>query len=299
MTRAPLFEKQPNAHESLPDVPQHIKGKRFLVVDENKINLERLSGYLESWGCLCDVADSGPMAISMMKAVAKVNSPFDAAILDMSMPRVDGAELGKIIKNDPRLKDTVLIMLSSQGLRGDASRMKKIGYAAYLTKPVRRSQLFDCIVSVMNNVMGEKIPEKSQIVTRHSISEGKRQKIRILLVEDNIVNQKLAKKIIEKFGFKVDAVANGKEAVKSLENLKYDIVFMDIQMPEMDGFEATKIVRSNKSNLINHEVPIVAMTAHAMKGDREKCIKAGMNDYTPKPIKPDELLKVIEKYTGI
>lgn len=290
-----LFEKQPNAHESLPDAPLDIREKRFLVVDDNKTNLEILSGYLESWDCHCDVADSGPMALSLMKAVAKVNSPFDVAILDMRMPGMDGAELGKIIKGDPDLKDTVMIMLSSQGLRGDASKMKKIGYAAYLTKPIRRSQLFDCIVSVMGSAREDKVPEKFQMVTKYSISEKKWAK-RILLVEDNIVNQKLAKKMIEKFGFKVDAVANGKEAVESLENFKYDIVFMDVQMPEMDGFEATKIIRSNDSNVKNHEIPIIAMTAHAMKGDREKCIRAGMNDYTPKPIKPDELIKVIEKY---
>ncbi len=291
-----LFEKQPNAHEELPVIPVDLKGKRFLIVDDNKTNLDVLSGYLESWGCLCDMADSGHVALSLMKAVAKVNSPFDVAILDMRMPGMDGAELGKIIKNDPALKDTKMVMLSSQGMRGDASRMEKIGYAAYLTKPVRRSQLFDCIMSVLANDNREKIPEKTQIVTKYSVFEEKITRLRILLVEDNIVNQRLVKKMIEKFGFKVDAVANGKEAVKSLESFRYDIVFMDVQMPEMDGFEATKAIRSEKSKVINRYVPIIAMTAHAMKGDREKCIRAGMNSYIPKPIKPDNLIKVIEKY---
>jgi two-component system sensor histidine kinase/response regulator len=290
------FLKQPNAHEAQPVAPQDIRGKRFLLVDDNKTNLDILSGYLESWGCLCDVADSGAMALSLMNAVAKVNSPYDAVILDMRMPGMDGAELGARIKSDSMLKDTVMIMLTSQGLRGDATRMSKIGYAAYLSKPIRRSQLYDSLVSVMRTPQAGAIRQSQQIFTKYCVSEQKRAKIRILLAEDNIINQKLATRMIEKFGFKVDAVANGKETLKALESFKYDIVLMDVQMPEMDGFQATKIIRSKESNVINHDVPIIAMTAHAMKGDREKCINAGMNDYTPKPISPDELIKVIEKY---
>jgi two-component system sensor histidine kinase/response regulator len=290
-----LFEKQKNINEKKPFAPLDIRGKRFLIVDDNKTNLNILKGYLESWGCFCDVAESGEIALSLMNAVAKVNSPFDAAIIDMRMPGMDGAELGKKIKNDPLLNSTTMVMLTSQGLRGDASRMEKIGFSAYLTKPIRRSQLFDCLVTVLSHGQDGKTSIKSQIITKHSITEEKWKNKLILLVEDNIVNQKLAMRMIEKFGFKVDSATNGMEAIKALESFKYDIVLMDVQMPGMDGFQATKIIRNPESNVLDHNIPIIAMTAHAMKGDRERCIAAGMNDYISKPVQPQELLNVIEK----
>ncbi len=289
------FDKQTDTVEEKPETPVEIRGKRFLVVDDNKTNQMILKGYLEAWGCFCDLADSGEMALSMMNAVAKVNAPFDAILIDMQMPAMDGAELGKRIKESSALKDTTIIMLTSQGIRGDASRMKKIGFAAYLTKPIRRSHLFDCLMNVLSRETRKGDANRRQIVTRYTISEEKRRKTRILLVEDNIINQKLALKMIEKFGFKADSAANGKEAIKALESFKYDIVLMDIQMPEMDGLEATRIIRDQNSSVIDHNIKIIAMTAHAMQGDRERCINAGMNDYTNKPIRPQELLDAIER----
>jgi len=210
-----LFEKQPHAEEKILAPPPDIRGKRFLLVDDNRTNLEILRGYMQAWGCFCDVASSGEMALSLMNAVAKVNAPFDAVIIDMRMPGMDGSELGKRIKSDPQLKSTAMIMLTSLGMRGDASRMEKIGFAAYLTKPVRRSQLFDCLITVLSDKPKETLDKKPSIVTRYTISEEKRNKTRILIVEDNIINQKLALRIIEKFGFRVDAAANGKEALSA------------------------------------------------------------------------------------
>jgi two-component system, sensor histidine kinase and response regulator len=289
------FDKQADFGEEKPITPVDIRGKRFLVVDDNKTNQMILKGYIEAWGCFCDLADSAEMALSMMNAVAKVNAPFDAILIDMQMPVMDGADLGKCIKNDPVLKDNTIIMLTSQGIRGDASRMEKIGFAAYLTKPIRRSHLFDCLMNVLSRETRKGHENRRQIVTRYTISEEKRKKTRILLVEDNIINQKLALKLIEKFGFKADSAANGKEAIKALESFRYDIVLMDIQMPEMDGLEATRIIRDPSSSVIDHSVKIIAMTAHAMQGDRDRCINAGMNDYTIKPIRPQELLDAIER----
>jgi len=210
-----LFEKQPHAEEKILAPPPDIRGKRFLLVDDNRTNLEILRGYMQAWGCFCDVASSGEMALSLMNAVAKVNAPFDAVIIDMRMPGMDGSELGKRIKSDPQLKSTAMIMLTSLGMRGDASRMEKIGFAAYLTKPVRRSQLFDCLITVLSDKPKETLDKKPSIVTRYTISEEKRNKTRILIVEDNIINQKLALRIIEKFGFRVDAAANGREALSA------------------------------------------------------------------------------------
>jgi two-component system, sensor histidine kinase and response regulator len=289
------FEKQPDVKEKKLMPPLDMHGKRFLLVDDNRTNLEILKGYIEAWGCYCDTAESGEMALSLMNAVAKVNAPFAAAIIDMRMPVMDGAELGRQIKNDPRLKETNLVMLTSMGLRGDAARMQEIGFAAYMTKPIRRSQLFDCLVAVLGNKEAAPRVWKSEIVTKYSLSESKRKKTRILIAEDNAINQKIALRMIEKFGFKAEVCATGKEALKALQKTNFDLVLMDIQMPEMDGFEATLKIRAATSKVKNPNVKIIAMTAHAMKGDREHCLGVGMNDYVSKPIQPQKLLTAMEK----
>ncbi|MBN1848400.1 MAG: PAS domain S-box protein [Deltaproteobacteria bacterium] len=291
-----LFEKQPHVERKETDPPVVLKGKRFLLVSTHRTNLNILKGYIESWGCHCDVADAGEMALSLMNAVAKVDSPFDAVIIDMQMHGMDGAEIGKRVKMNPMIKDTIMIMLTSPGLRGDASRLEKLGFAAYLTKPIRRSLLFGCLVNVLGSREHRSHNQEARIITKHSISDERRSKVRILVVEDNIVNQKLTLRLIEKFGFKVDAAANGKEALKALESYPYDIVLIDVQMPEMDGLEATKIIRDLRSKVMDHDIPIIAMTAHAMKGDRERCLEAGMNDYISKPIQPQELFNVIGRF---
>ena len=235
------------------------------------------------------------MALSVMHAVAKVGASFDMVIIDMRMPEMDGAELGRRIKADPELKETRIIMLTSQGLRGDAAAVKSIGFSAYLMKPIRRSQLFDCLVMVLGGYRSQFQQANTQLVTRHSIEDAKRKKIRVLLAEDNTVNRKLALVLIEKFGFQADAVANGLEAVQALELVPYDLVLMDVQMPEMDGLEATRIIRDPQSGVLDHAIPIIAMTAHAMKGDREMCLKAGMDDYVAKPIQPEQLFAAIQR----
>ncbi len=290
-----IFEKQPEVREKTFEMLDTVQGKRVLIVDDNQTNLDILSGYLDHWGVSCDQALGGKMALSLMRAVAKAGAPYEIVVSDMLMPEMDGAELGRVIKSDPALKDTLLIMLTSQGLRGDAGEMKRIGFSAYLNKPVRRSLLYDCLITVVNQthrVLDEK--KKIDLVTSYSMSEEKRHNLVLLLAEDNPVNQKLAIVLLKKFGFNPDSVNNGKEAVQAMESKKYDAVLMDIQMPEMDGLEATKIVRDLDSSVLNHEVLIIAMTAHAMKGDRDMCLKAGMDDYISKPIKPEKLLKVIE-----
>jgi two-component system, sensor histidine kinase and response regulator len=290
-----LFEKQPDAQEKAFLLPEPLRNKRILVVDDSKTNLEILTGYLHAWGCICDVAWDGEMALSVMHAVAKVGAAFDMVIVDMRMPEMDGAELGRRIKADPELRETRIIMLTSQGLRGDAATVKSIGFSAYLMKPIRRSQLFDCLVMVLGGYRSQFQQAEPQLVTRHSIEDAKRKKIRILLAEDNTVNRKLALVLIEKFGFRADAVANGLEAVQALELAPYDLVLMDVQMPEMDGLEATRIIRDPRSGVLDHAIPIIAMTAHAMKGDREMCLKAGMDDYVAKPIEPEQLFAAIQR----
>jgi len=291
-----VFEKQPEHQEALRVLPADILGKRILVVDDNATNREVLSAYLGSWDCQCRTASSAKEALRMLRQAVKTGEPFHLVILDHMMPEMDGEDLGRAIKKAPALKETVLVMLTSWGRRGDAARVKEIGFSAYLTKPVKHSQLFDCLVTVLGEEPeGAKEDEKPPLVTRYSLAEAK-HRMRILLVEDNVVNQKLATRLLEKMGYRSDAVGNGKEAVKALEMVPYDVVLMDVQMPEMDGYEATRLIRDPQSKVRNHDVPIIAMTANAMKGDRERCIKAGMDDYISKPIQPETFFEVIKAF---
>jgi two-component system sensor histidine kinase/response regulator len=291
-----VLEKQPERQEALPVLPADILGKRVLVVDDNQTNREVLSAYLGSWDCRCDAAAGAREALGLLREAAKAEDPFHLVILDQIMPEMDGEALGRAIKAEPALKQTPLVMLTSWGRRGDAARVREIGFSAYLTKPIKHSQLFDCLVTVLGKEPARaKEDEKSPLVTRHTLAEARR-KAHILLVEDNIVNQKLATRLLEKMGYRSDAVANGREAVKALETVAYDVVLMDVQMPEMDGYETTRVIRDPQSKVQNHEVPIIAMTANAMKGDRERCIKAGMDDYVSKPIKPQKLAQVMKTF---
>ena len=291
------LQKQKDVIEEVLAPPEELKGKRFLIVDDNKTNLQILQRYLEAWEFICDAAWSGEMGLTLMRAAVKAKAPYDVAISDMQMPNMDGKELGRKIKEDPALSETKLIMLSSRGMRGDSADVKKIGFSAYLTKPIRRSHLFDCLTLVFGRKKEKGKPEAS-VITRHSVSEIRKKNIKILIAEDNIINQKLALKLMEKFGFKADAVANGEEAIRSLSMIPYDLVLMDVQMPEMDGFQATKKIRDPSSIVINHNIPVIAMTAHAMSGDRKLCLDAGMDNYVAKPINPEELLRTINNYTS-
>ena len=211
------------------------------------------------------------------------------------MPGMDGEETLGAIRQDPDIKDVTVIILTSLGVRGDVARLQALGGAGYLTKPIKQSQLFDTIITVLSRqkrVVGQ---EPIRIVTRHTIAEEKRRKTRILLAEDNPMNQKLAVALLKRAGYLIDAVENGRLAVEAINRRAYDLVLMDVQMPEMDGFEATRAIRKKQDE--RKDTPIVAMTAHAMKGVREKCLQAGMDDYVAKPIEPQELLGTIEKWT--
>jgi PAS domain S-box-containing protein len=275
-----------------------IRGVHALAVDDNATNRLVVSEQLASWHVRHAEAKSAVQALAMLRAARAEGDPFRIVLTDMQMPDMDGESLGKAIKADPELKDTILVMMTSLGKRGDAKRLEAIGFAAYLTKPVRQSQLYDCLATTLGVCPGLSKTSETVFVTRHTISEARRGKIRILLVEDNPTNQQLALRILEKLGFRADAVANGREAIQSLEIVPYDLVFMDVQMPVMDGFEATQAIRSGTTKIPNPKVPIIAMTAHAMKGDRERCIEAGMDDYVSKPITPDALAAALDTWLG-
>ncbi len=293
-----VLGKQPRRDRGMDLRQGIIKGERVLIVDDNATNRLVLSEQLTSWGARHAQAEGASQALELLRAAHAQGDPFRIAVLDMQMPEMDGESLGKSIKSDPDLRDTILVMMTSMGRRGDAKRLEGVGFSAYLTKPVKQSQLYDCLATVIGVAVAEAGASEVSLITRHTISEARRLKVRILLVEDNLTNQQVAQGILGKLGFSADIAGNGSEAIKALESIVYDLVFMDVQMPVMDGFEATIAIRSGKTAVLNPGIPIVAMTAHAMKGDRERCIAAGMDDYIPKPISPKSLAGILDRWLG-
>ncbi|MFP4379773.1 MAG: response regulator [Candidatus Sumerlaeia bacterium] len=278
--------------ESESDSLSDIKGSRILVVDNNETNRKILMRRLTDRGCVCKQVGDGQAALEALEKASAKGEPFQLAIIDMQMPGMNGAELGKVIKENQKIRKTHLVMLTSVGQRGDVGELKRIGFDAYLTKPIKHQQLNKCLRLVLSKNDED---DASEIVTKYTILEKVEDRTAdILLVEDNKVNQRVAVKILTKMGHRVDFVDNGKLALGAVQKKQYDIVFMDCQMPEMDGYEATQAIRNLEGDV--SRIPIIAMTANAMKGDREKCLDAGMDDYTSKPIKRQELMELIEKY---
>jgi len=276
-------------------LPVEIQGKRILAVDDNPTNRRILHAYLSSWECQPTTAENGVEAIEMLARAAEGKSPYDMAIVDYLMPLMDGEALGKAIKDHPLLQKMRLILLTSRGIRGDAARARDAGFDAYLTKPIKQSQMFNAIISVFGNKADLAAPvQKRPIITRHTLTETHANNPRILLAEDNAVNQKVALIHLRKLGYTADVSSNGKEAVEAVNKGDYDLVLMDIQMPEMDGLEATRSIRLTENN--GHRLTIIAMTANAMKGDREKCLDAGMDDYLSKPVNPEKLKEKLGRW---
>lgn len=287
---------QPKDKEPPIEMKEEIKGKRVLVVDDNATNRRLLMEYLRNWGYQSDEESDAKSALKKMQKAATCDNPYEVVLLDMAMPGMDGETLGRKIKADKALSDTILVMLTSLGKRGDAVRLEKLGFSAYLTKPIRQSRLYNCLLMVLTRKSQTKDLSKKSIVTKYTLNENLNLDMRILVVEDNTVNQLVVLKMLERLGYKANAVANGLEAIKALKKIPYNLVLMDISMPEMDGIEATRIIRDKKSAVLDHNVPIVGLTAHAMKGDNNKCLEAGMNDYLSKPIQPKKFSAAIEKW---
>ncbi|MEK6631897.1 MAG: response regulator, partial [Nitrospirota bacterium] len=250
-------------------------------------------------GIVHESAENGRHALEALRLAADEGRPFDLAILDMHMPEMDGIELARRIKNDPAISAVQLVLFASLGRRGDMAVARDAGIAAYLTKPMRQAQLLDCLSLVLGNrdrPLVASLPQETKtIITRHSLAEAQADlRGRVLVVEDNPVNQKVAVKMLEKLGCRVDVAANGREAVEAVARLPYSIVFMDCQMPEMDGFEATRLIRREERAGLH--LTIVAMTANAMVEDRERCLNAGMDDYISKPVQSQGLAGVLSRW---
>lgn len=277
--------------EQVPLPPRDaLAGKSLLVVDDNKTNRQILRAYAQAWGMTVVEAASGAEALALLDA--SLPCPFHVAAIDMNMPGMDGETLGRALSSKPHLRGMRLIMLTSMGQRGDVDRLTEAGFAAYLQKPVRQQQLRDCLALVLSTD-GQGSGRKT-FVTRHLVEEAKRRSVSILIAEDNRVNQQVALKMLDRLGYAAECVENGRLAVERLRARPYDLVFMDCQMPEMDGFAATRAIRALPAPMCN--TPIVAMTAHAMHDDRDRCINAGMDDYIAKPVVVDDIERVLKRF---
>ena len=299
--------KQP---ESVPknELPRRasLRNLRVLVVDDNETNRKIVHEQIVSWGMRNGMAKNGQEALEVLRRAAGGGDPYDLAVVDLQMPGVDGMELAITIKADHSIAATKLVLLTSMGLRGEAEQARKAGFAAYLTKPVRQSKLYDAIATAMGTPAGReqttvKPARRTPIAVRDTLkgTAGRsREQIRrahVLVAEDNQVNQKVAVRMLERLGYRADVVADGLEAIEALSRIPYGAVLMDVQMPQMGGHEATAEIRQREAGSDRH-TPIIAMTANAMQGDREKALEAGMDDYVPKPVKPEELEAALERW---
>jgi two-component system sensor histidine kinase/response regulator len=274
---------------STPLQPEELRNLPVLIVDDNFTNRRVLQGMLNRWGMRPTVVEGGRTALQALEIAKSTGRSFPLILLDGQMPEMDGFTLAECIQKDPELAGATIMMLTSAGHAGDAARCRELGIAAYLVKPVRQGELLDSIRQILQRSPKQ---EAVPLVTRHTLRETQNQ-VRILLVEDNAVNQTLAVRLLEKRGYAVAVAGDGRAALTALEKDCFDLVLMDIQMPGMDGFEATTAIREKERRTGGH-IPIVAMTAHALKGDQERCVAAGMDGYVSKPIRTSELFSAIE-----
>jgi PAS domain S-box-containing protein len=288
--RLAVHDKQ--SRDAVPLQLQQLRDLHALIVDDNFTNRRVLTGMLVRWGMRPTSVEGGRAALQALEVAKSTGRPFPLILLDGQMPEMDGFTLVERIKKDPELVGATIMMLTSAGHMGDAARCRELGISAYLVKPIRQGELLEGICNVLNFSTQKEGP----LVTRHTLREAK-NRTRILLAEDNAVNQTLALRLLEKRGYIVSIACNGREAVAALEKETFDVVLMDIQMPEMDGFEATATIRERERPTGRH-TPIVAMTAHALKGDEERCLSAGMDAYISKPIRTNELFSTIKKVLG-
>jgi PAS domain S-box-containing protein len=275
--------------------------RRLLIVDDKGTKGLHLKAFAANLGCRnLAIVSSGAAVLNILREAAWAGHPFDLAILDMQLPGMDGESLGTAIKQDPKISATPLILMTDVGNRGDAARLTAIGIAAYLTPPITDALLEKCLKTVLLNPESQESKE-GNLITRHSIAEELKRETRILVVEDNPINQKVALTILDILGYRAELAVNGLEALKTLRDSTFDLIIMDCEMPEMDGYEASRQIRAwknsaDKSLRAKGGLPIIAMTAHALDGEREKCLAAGMDDFVSKPVQPETLAELIKKW---
>ena len=288
------LSKQPEGSRQTPRPRADLRGLSMLIVEGNSTNRIVLEHYLSSFGIKSQSAEDGASALELLNLATEKGESYDLAILDFMLPGMDGLELARTIKQNPNFAALKLLMLTSVGKRGDGKLAEQAGIDAYLTKPFRFSYLYECLALLMGRAP-PKTGSSSALITTHSLNELKaKDRLRILVAEDNHINQKVTVSLLEKLGHRADVVGTGKEAVEAYRFIPYDLVLMDLQMPEMDGFEASLQIRT-LARMENRQTSLIAVTAHAMKEYREKCLEWGFDDYVCKPIMPKELRAAMER----
>ncbi|MFZ5572337.1 MAG: response regulator [Thermodesulfobacteriota bacterium] len=290
------MEKQGEGRDALPVLPAGLQNRKVLAVEHHAMVRQYLKDFFDLAGWRNHVLSRVSGCMESLKNAREKNDPYHLVIIDHHPPELDGLELARQIQSDPLTRHVPMVLSAYQGASGRRDRVAHAGFSGFLHKPIKQSQLLTCLTDILGGKSDDQLPvDKQEAGNRSDTPQASdRSQLKILLVEDNIINQKLALHMLDKFGFTADAVVNGKTALEALEQRSYDLVLMDVQMPEMDGFEATRIIRDPASTVRDHDVRIIAMTAHAMSGDRERCLAAGMNAYISKPIQPKQLLEMIQ-----
>ena len=295
-----------DAQAVCPSAPVSLSAKRVLIVDDNQTNLDILSHVMESAGMRVVALQRGDEILPALRSSFDSNDPFSLCITDIRMPGMNGYEAAREIRESPPPVSTVPLLAFSSSVMGGAKKAQQAGFDGFLSKPIRKEKLFQMAERLLGSRQAEGRREcrgEGKIMTQYSVREEMKRSVRLLLAEDNPVNQKLAKLMLTKAGYHVEIADNGEEAVQRYlsDPQSFDAIFMDVQMPEMDGFEATRAIRKSEREIRKEErsplrIPIIAMTANAMKGDREKCLEAGMDDYVTKPIKREVVFDVLNKW---
>jgi two-component system, sensor histidine kinase and response regulator len=271
--------------------PEQLRDLHALIVDDNSTNRRVLYGMLSRWGMKPTGVEGGQSALKALELAKSFGQPFPLIVIDGQMPEMDGFALAEKIQKNPESVGATIMLLTSAGRLGDAARCRRLGISAYLVKPIRQGELLDAICRVLNRA-----PKKMSVpLAAHHETREIKKGLRLLLAEDNAVNQMLAVRLLEKRGHTVTMVVNGRDALAAFEKEPFDAILMDVQMPEMDGFEATAAIRVREKSTGGH-IPIIAMTAHSLVGDQERCLAAGMDGYVSKPIRTQQLFAVIEGF---
>lgn len=292
-----VFEKDSSLPANKFEKPDTLLPKHVLIVEDNDTHRQVISELLKTFDLPYDEAITEDTAIERLNSAHNSGNPFNIVIIDYHLQGNCGKRLGQKIKSHANFRNIDIIMLTEKGERKNAETLHEYEFSAYLTKPLKQTQLYDCLSELSQSPSQALRKQKSPIITSHSIPETLAQNISILLVEDNRVNQIVTQKILTKNGYQVDIANNGIEAISALEKNSYGLVLMDILMPKMGGYEATRQIRSAETNMKNHHLPIIALTASAMAEDKKKCLAAGMNDYIAKPVKPQELIDKVKKWS--
>lgn len=301
-----FFTKQEETRQRASIIKLDLDGLKVLVVDDNRTNRFILKEYLGHWGCKTVEAAGGKEGLSLVRESVASGKSFDLVITDSQMPEMDGFDLAREIRTEEPLNSIPIIMLTSAGKFGDGSCCKEIGIQGYLTKPMKQIDLKKAVESVLGLAKNDESETISDLVTRHSLAEENRRNAQIFLAEDYPTNQQVALRHLQGAGYQVDLAENGDQAVEVFKRKQYDMILMDIQMPNMDGYEATRQIRALEEKFSQKgdektlkrlaRIPIIAMTAHAIKGYKEKCIEAGMGDYISKPLRRKQLLAMVDKW---